>query len=61
MYGVNAFIMPQPSSGEAGVSPVANPKFVILIGTNRIFIHPHVGNLVNYCSSVKGVSDINVA
>ena len=50
MYGVNAFIMPQPSSGEAGVSPVANPKFVILIGTNRIFIHPHVGNLVNYCS-----------
>ena len=34
MYGVNAFIMPQPSSEEAGVSPVANPKFVILIGTN---------------------------
>ena len=30
MYGVNAFIMPQPSSGEAGVSPVANPKFVTL-------------------------------
>ena len=39
MYGVNAFIMPQPSSGEAGVCPVPNPKFVILIGTNGIFIH----------------------